>query len=119
MFYLLLFIIKDIFLHHYQDSIRELMKRKQTLTQELRNYEENYRIQNIVDPPVMLNRGKVLNEKGDVYGAIPASTKIKSSLLLKLGDDISTVWTLFDINAPNTRQKRPLIDCFSAYLNRA
>lgn len=63
------------------------MKRKQTLMQELRNYEENYRIQNIVDPPVVLNRGKVLSEKGDLYGAIPASTKIKSSLLLKQSDN--------------------------------
>lgn len=63
------------------------MKRKQTLMHELHNYEENYRIQNIVDPPVVTNRGKVLNETGEVYGAIPASTKIKSSLLLKQGDD--------------------------------
>lgn len=81
------------------------MKRKQTLTQEFRNYEENYRIQNIVDPPVVLNRGKMLSEKGDVYGAIPASTKIKSSLLLRLGDDVSTVCasTSSDLNAPHVR----------------
>ncbi len=75
------------------------MKRKQTLTQELRNYEENYRIQNIVDPPVVLNRGKMLSEKGDVYGAIPASTKIKSSLLLRQGDEVSTVWRISDFGS--------------------
>ena len=61
------------------------MKKKQTLMQELHNYEENYRIQNIADP-IVLNRGKVLNEKGEVYGAIPASTKIKSSLMIKQND---------------------------------
>ncbi|KAJ6218855.1 hypothetical protein RDWZM_004667 [Blomia tropicalis] len=66
-----------------QETIRELMRKKHTLMHELRNYEENYRIQNIADPPVMLNRGKMLNERGELYGAIPANTKIKSSLLLK------------------------------------
>ena len=67
------------------------MKRKQTLMQELRNYEENYRIQNIVDPPVVLNKGKVLSGKDDLYGAIPANTKIKSSLLLKHAEDSTMV----------------------------
>ncbi|KAH9526076.1 Bardet-Biedl syndrome 2 protein, variant 2 [Dermatophagoides farinae] len=69
-----------------QDTIRDLMKRKQTLMQELRNYEENARIQNLADPLVM-NKGKVLTEKGDHFGAIPASTKLRSSLILQSCDD--------------------------------
>ena len=69
-----------------QDTIRDLMKRKQTLMQELRNYEENARIQNLADPLVM-NKGKVLTEKGDHFGAIPASTKLRSSLILQSCND--------------------------------
>ena len=69
-----------------QDTIRDLMKRRQTLMQELRNYEENARIQNLADPLVM-NKGKVLTEKGDHFGAIPASTKLRSSLILQSCND--------------------------------
>lgn len=71
------------------------MKKKQTLLQELRNYEENTRVQNMPDPLVM-NKGKVLNEMGDPYGAIPANTKLKSLLLLKQVDETSMVrWILY------------------------
>ena len=71
------------------------MKKKQTLLQELRNYEENTRVQNMPDPLVM-NKGKVLNGMGDPYGAIPANTKLKSLLLLKQVDETSMVrWILY------------------------
>lgn len=70
------------------------MKKKQTILQALRNYEENFRVQNLTDPLVM-NKGKVLNEKGDHYGAIPVNTKLRSSLLLKQSPETLMVSGLF------------------------
>ncbi|KAF7495028.1 Bardet-Biedl syndrome 2 protein [Sarcoptes scabiei] len=68
-----------------QETIRELMKRKQNLMQELRNYEENARLQNLADP-MILNKGQFLTERGDHFGAIPADTRLKSSLIMQTED---------------------------------
>lgn len=53
--------------------------------QELRNYEENARLQNLADP-MILNKGQFLTERGDHFGAIPADTRLKSSLIMQTED---------------------------------
>lgn len=64
------------------------MKKKQTLLQEIRNYEENARLQSLADP-LVINKGKILTETDGHYGAIPAATKLKSSLILQCSFDNS------------------------------
>jgi len=68
-----------------QDTIRELMKRKQNLALELRNYEENIRIQQVADP--FIAKGKPTMEN-DQFGAIPANTQLKSALIISQNDKL-------------------------------
>lgn len=68
-----------------QDTIRELMKRKQNLALELRNYEENIRIQQVADP--FIAKGKPTMEN-DHFGAIPANTQLKSALIISQNDKL-------------------------------
>lgn len=93
------------------EAIRELMRRRQTLQQELRNYEENSRIQTLADP-LMINRGKVLNEVGDSFGAIPAATRLKSSLRLKLSPDTESGHIELKLETTNDTEIRAAI-CFA------
>ena len=66
-------------LNYEQDTIRELMKRKQNLTIELKNYEENIRMQQIADPFVAKGKPSMEN---DSFGAIPANTQLKSAMII-------------------------------------
>lgn len=68
-----------------QDTIRQLMKRKQNLALELRNYEENIRIQHIADP--LVAKGKPSME-GDQFGAIPANTQLRSALVINQSEQL-------------------------------
>lgn len=74
-----------------QDTIRELMKRRQNLMLELRNYEENNRIQESADP--FLTRGKASTED-DQFGAIPANTQLKSALVISQDDKLVSLFYL-------------------------
>ena len=89
-----------------QDTIRELMKRKQNLALELRNYEENIRIQNIADP--FLAKGKPTMEN-DQFGAIPANTQLRSALVINQNDKL-VEYILFNCS------KQFIIVCFIVIL---
>jgi Bardet-Biedl syndrome 2 protein len=71
-----------------QETIRDLMKRKQNLALELRNYEENMRIQQIADP--FIAKGKPTLEN-DQFGAIPANTQLKSALIISQNDKLVNI----------------------------
>ncbi|XP_015781613.1 Bardet-Biedl syndrome 2 protein homolog [Tetranychus urticae] len=70
-----------------QETIRDLMKRKQNLLLELRNYESNVQFSSSTEP---LIHGKASTED-DHYGAIPADTQLKSALILNIEDSKPSV----------------------------
>ncbi|RWS27369.1 Bardet-Biedl syndrome 2 protein-like isoform X2 [Leptotrombidium deliense] len=61
-----------------QEILRELMRKKQNLLMELRNYEGNQRL---MDEQNSIVSGKATTEE-DEFGAIPSDTQLKSSLIL-------------------------------------
>jgi Bardet-Biedl syndrome 2 protein len=71
-----------------QETIRDLMKRKQNLALELRNYEQNMRIQQVADP--FIAKGKPTLEN-DQFGAIPANTQLKSALIISQNDKLVNI----------------------------
>lgn len=70
-----------------QDAIRDLMRKKQTLMLELRSYEENSRV---AETATSYSTGKASTED-DTFGSIPASTQLKSSLLINTSDKLPSV----------------------------
>ncbi|KAI1285192.1 Bardet-Biedl syndrome 2 protein [Halotydeus destructor] len=81
-----LLVSKD--LSYEQDIIRDLMKKRQYLALELRNYEEN------VHMAMASNRssqaGKASTEE-DTVGSIPANTQLSSSLAISSADKLPAV----------------------------
>ncbi|XP_054160057.1 Bardet-Biedl syndrome 2 protein homolog [Oppia nitens] len=71
-----------------QDTVREMMKKRQNLLMELRNYEENSRIQRIADP--FISKAKATMEN-DQFGAIPANTQLRSALVISQTDKLPCV----------------------------
>ena len=69
--------------NYEQETIRDLMKRKQNLLFELRNYENS----NSLTESSMTKIYSKASIQDDQFGAIPANTQIKSNLVLNLDDD--------------------------------
>lgn len=65
-----------------QEQVRELMRRRANLQLELRNYEENTRVAQSASEFAV---GKASTED-DTFGAIPANTQLKSSLIINAED---------------------------------
>ncbi|RWS14495.1 Bardet-Biedl syndrome 2 protein-like protein, partial [Dinothrombium tinctorium] len=70
-----------------QNTLRDLMKKKQNLTTELRNYENNRRLK---EESELSTTGKASTEE-DEYGAIPSDTQLKSSLILNAATNSSFI----------------------------
>lgn len=66
-----------------QDTIRDFMRKKQSLLLELRNIEGST---NFYQKEDIQLRGKASTED-DEYGAIPANTQLKSALFINMDDD--------------------------------
>lgn len=77
-----------------QETIRNLMKLKQNLLPELRNYENN----NLLTESSVTKIYSKASTQDDQFGSIPANTQLKSGLILNLEDKRVSLSLTFFIN---------------------